>query len=318
MQIWEYNWWYSFLRPVVDACTRASYRQLCVKGQIPQDGAVILAPNHTNTLMDALVILQTRRSATIFGARADIFRKPWANAALRFLRILPLTRERDGLHSVTDNYQTFEEVDGTLNAGFPFCLFPEGRHHTDRTILPITKGIARMAVRSASKRQTFIVPTGINYSHFFRYRGACELIFGEPIDVNALMAGQAEPNEQQLFQQIREEIKARLEKLVHPQALENPLGWRSLLMPLWPAAALLSLPLWLPAEVICHKIADKAFANTARYVVLLLLGPVFLLLLSVLFFCLLPWWLALALSVAFLPSYALFYDGLLQFRRGDK
>lgn len=318
MEIWEYNRWYSFLRPVVDACTRASYRQLCVKGQIPQEGAVIIAPNHTNTLMDALVVLQTRRTATIFGARADIFRKSWANAALRFLRILPLTRERDGLSTVTDNYQTFDEVDGALNAGFPFCLFPEGRHHTDRTILPITKGVARMAVRSAGSRPTFIVPTGINYSHFFRYRGACELIYGEPIDVNALMHEHPELNEQQLYQLLREELKARLEKLVHPQALENPLGWRSLLMPLWPAAALLSLPLWLPAEVICHKIADKAFANTARYVVLLLLGPVFLLLLSVLFFCLLPWWLALALSVAFLPSYPLFYDGLLLFRRGDK
>ena len=48
------------------------------------------------------------------GARADIFRKPAASKALRFLRILPMTRERDGLRTVTGNYKTFDEIDDAL------------------------------------------------------------------------------------------------------------------------------------------------------------------------------------------------------------
>ena len=51
---------YTFLRPIVDWCIRHSYRKIEVRGEenLPQDGPFILAANHSNTLMDALVILQ--------------------------------------------------------------------------------------------------------------------------------------------------------------------------------------------------------------------------------------------------------------------
>lgn len=309
-EIWAHNSWYSFLRPYVDACTRASYRSLKIKGRLPQDGAVIIAPNHTNALMDALVVLQTRRSETVFGARADIFRQSTAAKVLRFLRILPMTRERDGLHSVVDNYRTFEEVEGTLQAGVPFCIFPEGRHHTERTVLPITKGIARMALRSAASRKSYIVPTGINLSHFFRYRSACELEFGDPIDINGLVAAHPELSEQQLYLTIREELHHRLERLVKPEPIANPKGWRWALLPLWPLAAILSLPVWGTAELVCHKIPDPAFNNTARFGARLLLGPVIFLIWALVFFLTLPWWAAVGLLLLYIPSYSLFYDFL--------
>ena len=58
-KIYEYNFWYSFLRPYVDFITKTSFNSITVKGEenIPEDGAVIYAPNHCNTLMDALVVL---------------------------------------------------------------------------------------------------------------------------------------------------------------------------------------------------------------------------------------------------------------------
>ena len=85
---WKHNPWYTLLRPYVDACTRFSYRHARVEGKenIPEDAAVIIAPNHCNTLMDALVVLRAHKGPTVFGARADIFDNKTVASILRFLQ----------------------------------------------------------------------------------------------------------------------------------------------------------------------------------------------------------------------------------------
>ena len=65
---WDKDWLYSTLRRYVDFTTRRSYCRLTVEGELPPDNdgiATIYAPNHTNTLMDALVVLQLRRGGTL-------------------------------------------------------------------------------------------------------------------------------------------------------------------------------------------------------------------------------------------------------------
>ena len=309
-KIWEHNRWYSFARPYVDFCTRESFGFVKAEGELPSSGAVIIAPNHTNTLLDAMLVLQTRKGPTVFGARADIFRKPAAQKALRFLRILPLTRERDGLRSVTDNYKSFDEIDDVLAHGVPFCLFPEGRHTPSRTLQPIQKGIARIAFRSAAERQTWVVPTGINYGDFFHFRRTVNIKYGEPIDVNAFLAQHADLSEAQQYQTFRDQLYERISALVWPSAPSGklPLWQRILLFPFWLLAAILSFPMWLTAEILCSIIQDKAFCNSVRLLVLLLLWPIVGILWAVLFFCFLPWWLALMLLLFFIPSYSLFYE----------
>ncbi len=309
-KIWEHNRWYSFARPYVDFCTRESFGMVQAEGELPSSGAVIIAPNHTNTLLDALLVLQTRKAPTVFGARADIFRKPAAQKALRFLRILPLTRERDGLRSVTDNYKSFDEIDDVLAHGVPFCLFPEGHHTPGRTLQPIQKGIARIAFRSAAERQTWVVPTGINYGDFFHFRRTVHIKYGDPIDVNAFLAQHADLTEAQQYQLFRYQLYERISALVWTDAPSGkiPLWQRILLFPLWLLAAILSFPMWLTAEILCSKIQDKAFCNSVRLLVLLLLWPIVGILWAVLFFCFLPWWLALMLLLFFISSYSIFYE----------
>ena len=311
-KIWEHNRWYSFARPYVDLCTRESFGIIQAEGELPSSGAVIIAPNHTNTLLDALVVLQTRKAPTVFGARADIFRKPAANKALRFLRILPMTRERDGLRAVTDNYKTFDEIDDVLAHEVPFCLFPEGRHTPDRTLQPIQKGIARIAFRSAAQRQTWVVPTGINYGDFFHFRRNVHIKYGEPIDVNAFLAQHTDLSEAEQYQTFRDLLYERISALVWPDApaSEFPLWKQILIFPFWLVAAVLSFPLWVPAEILCSKLQDKAFCNSARFLVRLLLWPIVGILWAILLFCLLPWWLALLLLLFYIPSYSIFYEWL--------
>lgn len=53
-KIQDYDFMYDFLRYYVDFALKLSYRHIKYVGKerIPQDGAVIYAPNHTNALID--------------------------------------------------------------------------------------------------------------------------------------------------------------------------------------------------------------------------------------------------------------------------
>ena len=295
-KIWEYDRLYAFFRPYVDFCTRSSFSGMKTSGVLPSDGAVVLSPNHTNTIMDALVILQSRKDRTVFGARADIFRKPRANKGLRFLKILPMARQRDGMEILKASYGTFDEMEDTLEHGVPVCMFPEGRHTPGRVVQPLRKGIARIAKRSAGSRKTYIVPAGINYAHFYRYRSAVELVYGAPMEVRPEMDEKA----------LLDELHERMSALVTPSAPRWRYRWW--LLPLWPGAAVLSLPMWLTAEILCCKIKDKAFSNSVRFLVKLLMEPVLLIIYAMIFGFTLPLWAALLLIVYFVFSYGIFYD----------
>ncbi|MBR4775724.1 MAG: 1-acyl-sn-glycerol-3-phosphate acyltransferase [Bacteroidales bacterium] len=310
-KIWERDRLYTFLRHYVDTCTRASYRRMRVRGNIPEENTVLICPNHTNTLMDALVVLRSRKAPTVFGARADIFSQPAVARIMRFLKILPIVRRRDGIRNVLRNYETMEEVQDVLANNTPFCMFPEGHHTPGRELQPLQKGVARMAFQSAAVRPTQVVPVGINYSDFYHYRGSCELVYGDPIDVNAFLAAHQDQPEGVQYQSFLAELSARMSALIALEvpSARLPLWLRILLFPLWLVSAALSLPMWLPAEVLCaRKVKDRAFHNTVRYGFRLLMGPITFIIWTVLGFCLLPWWQALILLALFVPSYSLFYD----------
>ena len=138
-KIYEKDVWYDILRPYVDWCTRHSYSRIEVRGRenIPTDGAVIIAPNHCNTLMDALVVLQSFKNESVFGARADMFKRPLIAKAMFFLRILPMVRQRDGLRNVLKNYESIDTITETLEHGVRFCMYPEGRHRPAPSLLPL-------------------------------------------------------------------------------------------------------------------------------------------------------------------------------------
>ena len=60
-KIQDPDYLYSILLPYVNWHTRHSYRRFEVHGKekLPQDGGLIFGVNHSNTLMDALVLLSS-------------------------------------------------------------------------------------------------------------------------------------------------------------------------------------------------------------------------------------------------------------------
>jgi len=219
-KIYEKNFWYHTLKYYIDRCTRHSYSRIEVRGKenIPTDGAVILAGNHCNTLMDALVVLQAFKDETVFGARADMFNKPLLAKIMFFLRILPMVRQRDGLRNVLKNYESIDTITETLEHGVRFCMFPEGRHRPARSLLPLGKGIFRAAFNANSrlegKKPVYIVPVGLEYGDYFRYRSTCLISFGKPLNVTEFISKIDVGNEAQLMEPLKNELRSRMSELI--------------------------------------------------------------------------------------------------------
>ena len=141
---------YRFLLPMVNWMFRRSYRHIKYIGKenIPTDGAVIFAPNHTNALQDAMAILSINTERKVFVARADIFRNKKIAKILSWLKIMPIRRMRDGASEVLQNDETENRAIETLRTGVPFCILPEGTHRTKHSLLPLGKGIFRISIRA--------------------------------------------------------------------------------------------------------------------------------------------------------------------------
>lgn len=324
-RIHDSNRGYSLLKIYVDWCTRRSFSCLKVKGleNIPSDGAVILSPNHCNTLMDALVVLSSINPSVGFGARADVFKKPGIAKVLRFLRMMPLARQRDGLAAVSSNDEIFDEIVDCIGNGVPFCMFSEGTHRARRSLLPLKKGIYRVATRAAVRlgKPVYIVPAGIEYEDYFHYMRKATVSYGEPIRI-----GQ-DANPVELLATLKEKMselityfpddenyeaaEAAWKESIKPhysvagKALRAVLGAASL--PVFAVSALLCWPMWVAAIFLKKMFKDRAWDNTMRFASKLALLPLMLIAAGIPAFVTMPWYLALALLVAICWSHSVFY-----------
>lgn len=194
---------YKCLRYYVDFVLKLSYKDVIYVGteNMPKDGAIIYAPNHTNALMDALVLLAIDSKPKVFVARADIFKNPKLAKIFTFLKILPIMRQRDGFNEVKKNHETITKAVDVLKDRIPFCIFPEGTHHAKYSSLPLSKGIFRIAFQAQElmpEVPLYIIPVGLRYGDFFRYRSTVRVQIGKPIQVGAFIEEHAEltPQEQ--------------------------------------------------------------------------------------------------------------------------
>jgi 1-acyl-sn-glycerol-3-phosphate acyltransferase len=166
------------------------YRKVIVLGRenINPDDHVIFAPNHQNALMDALAVLFTNKGQNVFLARADIFKKKSIAAILYFLKILPVYRIRDGFSSLKGNDEIFTKTIDVLKNKNGLVILPEGDHAGFRRLRQLKKGICRVAFQSDEATgfnlNIKIIPVGIEFSNYSRYRQVLTVVYGKPIKVS--------------------------------------------------------------------------------------------------------------------------------------
>ena len=394
-KIQDYDSMYSTLFHYVRFSVKQSYRSILQVGEenIPKDGAIIFAPNHTNTLMDALVVLTYNCQPKVFVARADIFRNRKLAQIFTFLKIMPIMRQRDGISAVKKNQETIDKAVDVLKDRIPFCIFPEGTHQAKYSSLPLSKGIFRIAYQAHDLMPDvplYIVPVGIKYGDFFRFRSTIRMEFGKPINVGEFIAENAHMTPQEQTNVLKDLLTERLhstifhipndedyaatyevcnavepfemEKLsnsgkpilevqheANKQALKriealkesNPEKAKKLLelgkeasklrkkmgidtesasvkkpllsrlgrvlltlitLPYTLPVSLLASPVALLCQFIFTKLKDPAFRNSVRFVMNLVVWPLFVLIYAIIAFCLLPWQSALLATLLIMPA----------------
>lgn len=371
-----------------------SYSRAEVAGleNIPENAAVIFAPNHCNTLMDALVVLRSRWKPTVFGARADLFKIKLLGKFMHFLKIVPMVRSRDGIRNVVKNLDTMEDMVEVLSKGLPFCIFPEGTHRPKHSLMPLLKGVqrvARMAYDELKDREVYIVPVGLEYGDYFRFRSTSLVHFGEPLNVSEFLKANPEMSEPESYRKLNELLSDKMSKLityipddenydavwaytkvktagcrkgslldqqkrrqevvasaatVPAETLQAALdldrkrksagisfksfGYRNsglrlagktlgliALMPMFLYFAITSLLHWLPSEIVCARmIKDKAFANSIKTVLYVMLWPIVMLITAIVLLCTVGWKIALAQFILMIFAPAAFYQFIEWFR----
>ena len=166
------------------------YRKVIVTGaeNINPECHLIFAPNHQNALMDALAVLFTHKGQPVFLARADIFKKKPIAAILYFLKILPVFRIRDGYATLKENDEIFSKTIDVIKNKNGLVILPEGDHGRFRRLRQLKKGICRVAFQADeaenNQMKIKIIPVGIEYSNYIRYRQVLTVVYGKPIEVS--------------------------------------------------------------------------------------------------------------------------------------
>lgn len=166
------------------------YRKVIVldRENINPNDHIIFAPNHQNALMDALAVLFTQKGQNVFLARADIFKRKTLAAILYFLKILPVYRIRDGFSSLKSNDEIFIKTIDVLKNKNGLVILPEGDHAGFRRLRQLKKGICRVAFQSDEATdfslKIKIIPVGLEYSNYSRFRQVLTVAYGKPIEVS--------------------------------------------------------------------------------------------------------------------------------------
>lgn len=213
--IHHFDFWQNILQQYVRTYIYFFYDKVTVVGRekVPTDKPVILAINHQNALMDPLTVICALKGPSVFMARADIFQSKAIAKILRFFKVLPIFRLRDGIKNLQNNDAVFEEAVGLLEGDGRLGILPEGNHFGERRLRVLKKGIARIAFQ-AEERNNFsldiqVVPVGLDYSHYINFGSDLMVRFGDPFPISDFKELYQE-NEQKGMNAFMQELKERM------------------------------------------------------------------------------------------------------------
>ncbi len=224
----KYDIFYQLLKKYVDFWHNyIFYRKVLAYGKDNLDFSVptILAPNHQNALMDAMAVIGTLERQLVFVARADIFKKKFIARILYFLKILPVYRIRDGYEHLKQNDDTFHDLLRVMEHRNGVVILPEGSHAEYRKLRQLKKGVCRIAFQTAEagsfSKEIHIVPVGLEYSHYWRFRQVLTVVYGHPIRVSEYYASFKE-NPNRAIVELRDRLSEEMKKvMVHIEDEEN-------------------------------------------------------------------------------------------------
>ena len=155
---------------------------------IPKDGPVILAGNHTSST-DALLMLGGPKRIVHMMAKKELFKSSLTRWFFRSMACISVDR------SIHDENAKSEAIE-VLNNDEVLGIFPEGTvNHTDDILLPFKYG----AVSFANKTDSLIVPLVIT-GKYKLFRRSIKITYGKPFK----MSGDLEKDNELLKKKVKD------------------------------------------------------------------------------------------------------------------
>lgn len=148
------------------------------------DEPFIIAANHPNSFLDA-VLVDILFNKTVWSlARGDVFRSKFISKLLGALKMLPVHRAREGISHLNNNYTTFETCMDIFKLNQSVLIFSEGQCINEWHLRSLKKGTARLAFQAWKNGiPVKVLPVGINYSSFTRYGKKINIHIANPIQL---------------------------------------------------------------------------------------------------------------------------------------
>ncbi len=269
---------------------------------LKEKGPLILACNHPNSFLDAILIDLVMKEPVWSLTRGDAFISGPVKKIFHKLRMLPVYRTSEGPENLEENYRTFDACREIFRNNGVVLIFSEGLCENEWHLRNLKKGTARLAIQCQDAGIPLkILPVGINYSSFRRFGKNVFLHFGNITSIDAFDKNQGEGARYQAFNNW---LYNELKPLVYEIEKEDreaqtkrlyvflPPYKRALLsLPALPGL-ILHAPLYLPVKYfVMKKYRDTVHVDSLLTALPFFLYPFYLVLLFLLiFFLTQSWW----------------------------
>ena len=161
---------YKVVRPIITFLFIHLYKPKIIgKENIPTEGRIILAGNHTNNF-DCFLLMSSTKRCIHFLAKDELWKGP-KRIIFSHLGLIPVNRRKKDPNSLfmAKSYLEHEKVIG---------IFPEGTFSRDGNLLPFKYG----AVKMAEDTNTSIIPFAIKGKYKI-FSKDLQIIFGEELKI---------------------------------------------------------------------------------------------------------------------------------------
>jgi len=260
-------------------------------------GPLLIAANHPNSFLDAIIIATLFKQPIYSLARGDAFKNKAAYKLFSALNIMPVYRISEGAENLGENYHTFDKCKEIFKKNGIVLIFSEGLCINEWKLRKLKKGTARLAFSSWEEGiDLTILPVGINYHSFSSFGKNVQLNFGNAFGWDSLERKKIDGHTTNAFnqkltaelQQLVIEIDAHEKELIKNRFQTNLSPFKKIVL-YFPALAgkWVHAPLYIPLQ----KISWSTTADTGHYDsvltgLLFILYPVYLLgVMSIIYAC---------------------------------
>ncbi len=232
--------------------------------RLPGEGPVVVVANHTNGLVDGLLLIARLGRYPRFLGKSTLFRIVPLKPFLRLAGVVPVYRAADG--EVTGrNDQTFARCRQLLGQGGAVAIFPEGISHDELELQPLRTGAARIALGAAFDEHAAgvtIVPVGLVYDAKARFRSRALIDVGSPIHVDeCATAYAADPHD--AARVLTDRVRSALTE-VGPESVDPPAPATPSRSPAWSIVlVVLTAPIALIGAIV-HAVPYQVMKRVSR------------------------------------------------------